>query len=53
VKKALAFESALHSFIKSKYGALLDKIESDKDIDADTDKALSAAIDEFKATAVY
>jgi len=53
VKKALAFESALQAFIKSKYGALLDKIETDKDIDADTDKALSAAIDEFKATAVY
>jgi len=53
VKKALAFESALQAFIKSKYGALLEKIESDKDIDADTDKALSAAIDEFKATAVY
>jgi len=53
VKKALAFESALQAFIKSKYGALLDKIEADKDIDADTDKALSAAIDEFKATAVY
>ena len=53
VKKALAFESALQAFIKSKYNALLEKIESDKDIDADTDKALSAAIDEFKATAVY
>jgi F-type H+-transporting ATPase subunit alpha len=53
VKKALAFESALHSFIKSKYGALVDKIESEKDIDGDTEKALSAAIDEFKATAVY
>jgi len=53
VKKALAFESALQAFIKSKYAALLDKIETDMDIDADTDKALSAAIDEFKATAVY
>jgi F-type H+-transporting ATPase subunit alpha len=53
VKKALSFESALHAFIKSKYGAMLEKIEADKDIDADIEKTLSAAIDEFKATAVY
>jgi F-type H+-transporting ATPase subunit alpha len=53
VKKALAFEAALHAFIKSKYRGLLDKIEETKDLDADTEKALSAAVEEFKATAVY
>ena len=53
VKKALAFESALQAFIKSKYGALLEKIESSKDLDADGEKTLGAAIEEFKATSVY
>jgi F-type H+-transporting ATPase subunit alpha len=53
VKKALAFEAALHAFIKSKYKALRDKIEETKEMDADAEKALSAAIDDFKASAVY
>ncbi|GAO34926.1 F0F1 ATP synthase subunit alpha [Sulfuricella sp. T08] len=53
VKKALAFEAALHAFIKSKYGALRDKIEETKEMDAEAEKALSAAIDDFKASAVY
>ncbi|MBZ0093310.1 MAG: F0F1 ATP synthase subunit alpha [Sulfuricellaceae bacterium] len=52
VKKALPFESALQSFIKSKHAALVEKIESEKDIDADAEKALSEAIVEFKSTAV-
>jgi len=53
VKKALDFEAALHAFIKSKYGALRDKIEETKEMDAEAEKALSAAIDDFKASAVY
>ncbi|MDP2879603.1 MAG: F0F1 ATP synthase subunit alpha [Sulfuricella sp.] len=53
VKKALAFEAALHAFIKSKYGALRDKIEETKEMDAEAEKALSAAIEDFKASAVY
>ena len=53
VKKALSFESALQSFMKSKHAAIVDKIEADKDLDADTEKALVAAIEEFKASAVY
>jgi len=53
VKKALAFEAALHAFIKSKYKALRDKIEETKEMDAEAEKALSAAIDDFKASAVY
>ncbi|BAN36821.1 F0F1 ATP synthase subunit alpha [Sulfuricella denitrificans skB26] len=53
VKKALAFEAALHAFIKSKYSALRDKIEETKEMDAEAEKALSAAIDDFKASAVY
>ena len=53
VKKALAFEAALHAFIKSKYKALRDKIEETKEMDAEAEKALSAAIEDFKASAVY
>jgi F-type H+/Na+-transporting ATPase subunit alpha len=53
VKRALAFESALHSFIKSKHAAITDAIETSKDLSADNEKALSAAIEEFKITGVY
>ncbi|MEW5942727.1 MAG: F0F1 ATP synthase subunit alpha [Pseudomonadota bacterium] len=53
VNKALAFESALQAFMKSKYKSLMDKIESTKDLGGDDEKALTAAIEDFKATAVY
>jgi F-type H+-transporting ATPase subunit alpha len=53
VKKALAFESALHSFLKSKHAAIMDAIESSKDLSSDNEKLLSAAIEEFKSTGVY
>ena len=51
VEKALAFEAALRQFIKGKYAALIDKIEETKDLDADGEKALMAAIEDFKKTA--
>src|SRR6201993_2285489 len=47
VEKALAFEAALRAFMKSKYRALTDKIETTKDLDAEGEKALSAAIEDF------
>jgi F-type H+-transporting ATPase subunit alpha len=53
VNKVLAFESALHSFLKSKYKALMDKIEETKDLGGDDQKALEAAIQDFKATNAY
>ena len=53
VKKALSFESALLAFMKSKYKAIMDKIEETKDLDADAEKALGAAIEDFKASSVY
>lgn len=53
VNKVLAFESALHAFIKSKYKAISDKIESTLDLSGDDDKALAAAIDDFKSTGTY
>jgi F-type H+-transporting ATPase subunit alpha len=53
VNKALAFEGALHANLKSSHKALMDAIESSKDLNADNEKLLSAAIESFKATAVY
>jgi F-type H+-transporting ATPase subunit alpha len=51
--KVLAFEGALHGFIGSKYKALADAIESSKDLSGDNEKALEAAIQDFKATNAY
>ncbi len=53
VKRALAFEAALQSFIKGKYAALMEKIQSSGDLDAEAEKQLAAAIDDFKASAAY
>src|SRR5450631_2490742 len=48
VEKALAFESTLRTYLKSKYAALMDKLESTKDMDAGAEKEFSAAIEDFK-----
>jgi F-type H+-transporting ATPase subunit alpha len=50
VKRALAFEAALHQTMRQKYADLMNKIESSKDLDADAEKALDAAVIEFKKT---
>jgi len=53
VNRALAFESALKGHIKSHHAAILDKIESTKELDSETEKALDAAIQEFKQNGTY
>jgi F-type H+-transporting ATPase subunit alpha len=53
VNKVLAFESALQAYIKSNHKDLLDAVESSKDLSADNEKILTAAIETFKTTAVY
>ena len=53
VKKALAAEKGLHDFMKTKNAALVDKIEAAKNLDGDTEKALTAAIVDFKKTGAY
>ena len=53
VPKALAFESALHANLKSNSKALMDAVESSKDLSGDNEKLLVAAIEKFKASAVY
>ncbi|MGZ0019994.1 F0F1 ATP synthase subunit alpha [Nitrosomonas sp. wSCUT-2] len=53
VNRALAFEAALKGYIRAQHGAILDKIEQSKELDAETDKALAAAIQEFKQSGTY
>ena len=53
VPKALAFEAVLHSHLKSNNKSLMDAIESSKDLSADNEKLLAAAIEKLKTTAVY
>ncbi|WP_431475963.1 F0F1 ATP synthase subunit alpha [Massilia eburnea] len=48
VKRVLAFEAEMHSFLKTKHSALLAKIEETKQLDKDSEAALSAAIADFK-----
>jgi F-type H+-transporting ATPase subunit alpha len=50
VKKVLAFESALHNFMKTSHSALLAKIEETKALDKDAEAELAAAIANFKKT---
>jgi F-type H+-transporting ATPase subunit alpha len=53
VKKALAAERSLRDYIKSKYAELINRIEDKKDISADDEKALKAAIDDWKKNGSY
>ncbi len=53
VTKVLAFESALHAFIKAKYQGLVERIESTLDLSKEDDKELTSAIEDFKANSAY
>jgi F-type H+-transporting ATPase subunit alpha len=53
VEKALAFESALRQFMKGKYAGIGDKIAQTNELTADDEKALSAAIEDFKKNGTY
>jgi F-type H+-transporting ATPase subunit alpha len=53
VKKTLAFEAALASYVKSKHGDVMDKMQSTGDMPADVEATLTKAIEEFKSSAVY
>jgi F-type H+/Na+-transporting ATPase subunit alpha len=53
VKRALAFESAMRQHVRSKYKDLFDRIESTKDLNADDEKALTAAMEDFKKNGAY
>ncbi|MCB1984304.1 MAG: F0F1 ATP synthase subunit alpha [Burkholderiales bacterium] len=53
VNRALAFEAALKSYIRGQHGSILEKIENTKELDAETEKQLVAAIEEFKKNGTY
>ncbi|MCE7913261.1 MAG: F0F1 ATP synthase subunit alpha [Nitrosomonas sp. PRO4] len=53
VSRALAFESALKSYVRSQNGAILEKIESSKELSAETEKELTSVIQEFKRNGTY
>ena len=48
IKDCLAVERALRDFVKTKYAALVDRIESSKDMSKDDEAELTKAIAEFK-----
>jgi F-type H+-transporting ATPase subunit alpha len=48
VKRALACETAMHQFVKTKAADLVAKIESTKVLDGEGEKQLAAVIEEFK-----
>ncbi len=48
IKDCLAAEKALRDFVKTKHGALVDRIESSKDLSKDDEVELTKAIEEFK-----
>jgi len=50
VARALSFEAGLMAYLKQSHAELLAKIESTKDLDADSEKSLMAAIESFKKT---
>ena len=53
VPRALAFDAALRAHVKSKFKDLYDRIQSSMDLSADDEKALSAAIEDFKKNGTY
>src|SRR5512141_1537164 len=53
VERALAFEAALRAFMKSKYGALMDRMDQKKEMTGDDEKELAAAIADFKQNGTY
>ncbi len=52
-RKALAFESALASFMKSRHQPLLDQVLQSGDLAGDNEAALAKAVEEFKSTSAY
>ena len=53
VKDALRIEKAMRDFMKSKHAALVERIESTKDLSKDDEAALTAAIGDFKKNGAY
>jgi len=53
LKKVRDFESALHAYMRSNHGDLLDKINKTGDYNAEIEGALRSAIQKFKSTSTW
>ncbi|MDQ6618603.1 MAG: F0F1 ATP synthase subunit alpha [Pseudomonadota bacterium] len=53
VERALAFETALRAYMKSKFGPMMDRMEQKKEMSGDDEKELTAAIADFKQNGTY
>src|SRR5262249_19145818 len=53
VKKALPAERSMRDYLKAKYAALVKNMEDKKDLSADDEKALKAAIADWKKNGSY
>jgi F-type H+-transporting ATPase subunit alpha len=53
VKRALAAERSMRDYIKSKYAALVDRMEKNKDLSKEDEAALHEAIKDWKKNGSY
>jgi len=53
VKKALAAEKSMRDTMKGKYASLVKTMEDKKDLSADEEKALKAAIEDWKKSGTF
>jgi F-type H+-transporting ATPase subunit alpha len=53
VKKALAAEKSLKDYLKGKYADLVNRLEDKKDMSADDEKAMKAAVEDWKKNGSY
>jgi len=53
IKQALAAEKAMREFLRAKHAALVERIESTKDLSKEDEAALTEAITEFKKSGAY
>ena len=53
VKKALAAEKSMRDFVKEKYADLIGRMEDKKDLSADDEKALKAAVEDWKKNGTF
>jgi F-type H+-transporting ATPase subunit alpha len=53
VKKALSAEKSMRDYVKEKYADLVGRMEDKKDLSADDEKALKAAVEDWKKNGSY
>ncbi|MFZ5557022.1 MAG: F0F1 ATP synthase subunit alpha [Pseudomonadota bacterium] len=51
VKNLLAFESGLRAYLRAQHPGIMDKIGQTNDLDAETEKQLAAALEDYRKTA--